>query len=197
MAHPSASSSGDALPATAAAAPNPSPRWLPRLRAAIFGNASHVWAVLDADHCPQLLPMLQRTGAEHVCLLGPHISPAEARRAPHLVRVDVAGELADWLLSGWGLALGIYALSRAPLRVLREHFRSFLVVEDPAGQPLFFRYYDPRVLGVYLPTLNAAEAATVFGPVQAYVIEEENTGAALRFSAPGGTVRIERIADGP
>ncbi len=33
--------------------------------------------------------------------------------------------------------------------------------------PLVFRYYDPRVLRVYLPTCSPAEFARFFGPISA------------------------------
>ena len=58
----------------------------------------------------------------------------------------------------------VYELD-ATLEELRRHFRKFLKVEDPKGKSLIFRYYDPRVLRVYLPTCNAMELQTVFGPV--------------------------------
>lgn len=67
--------------------------------------------------------------------------------------------------------------------MLRRHFRRFLRVTDEQGQPLMFRYYDPRVLRVYLPTCTAEELALVFGPVSAYLIEdgEVRGGAQMRL----------------
>jgi hypothetical protein len=164
------------------------------LRSLLFGSRQPLWAVIDADHCPQLLPMLERHPVEHACLFGGHFAPAESSRSPHLVRMEPASPLADWLLTGWGRRWGIYALSSAPLQTLREHFRSFLVVLDPAGNPLFFRYYDPTVMGVYLPTLNPEEAAAVFGPVAAYIFEEEETAQILRFTAlKTGKTKFDKV----
>jgi hypothetical protein len=69
---------------------------------------------------------------------------------------------------------GIFLTSRADLRSLRNHFRRFLMVLDPDGRKLYFRYYDPRVLRVYLPTCNAEEREIVYGDVvEGYWCEDE------------------------
>jgi hypothetical protein len=48
------------------------------------------------------------------------------------------------------------------------------------GAP-FFRYYDPRVMRIYLPTCNAGELRTLFGPVGLYVMEGEDPTTLLRY----------------
>ena len=54
-----------------------------------------------------------------------------------------------------------------------RHFRQFLRVRDEAGREFFFRFYDPRVLRVYLPTCNSEELRTFFGPVELFSMEGE------------------------
>jgi hypothetical protein len=96
-------------------------------------------------------------------------------------------EFAKWVLSeGWGKHWGIFAIAEAGLRDMRQHFRRFLTVHDESGKPLLFRYYDPRVLRVYLPTCNAAELAEIFGPVVCYVAEGEEPDTALKFELRAG-----------
>ena len=87
-----------------------------------------------------------------------------------------------FLTEGLGNHWGILAVSPADLRTLRMHFRKFLSVWDPDGKPLYFRFYDPRVLRIYLPTCNGAELRTLFGPVTAYYAETEAPGKLLRFT---------------
>ncbi len=53
---------------------------------------------------------------------------------------------------------------------------------------LYFRYYDPRVMRVYLPTCNAQELAAMFGPIQFYVLEGEKPEEMLRFAVRAGTL---------
>jgi hypothetical protein len=90
----------------------------------------------------------------------------------------------------------VFALSRADLRALRRHFRTLLIVHDSTAKPLYFRYYDPRVLRVYLPTCNADELSAIFGPVEKYLLEEEQTGAILSFHTNAGALVQQRDEPG-
>jgi len=51
-----------------------------------------------------------------------------------------------------------------------------LVVKDERGNRLVFRYYDPRVLRVYLPTCSPSELRTVFGPIECFWAEGPKSG---------------------
>ena len=44
---------------------------------------------------------------------------------------------------------------------LRHHLKGFLRVRGESGQKMMFRYYDPRVLRVYLPTCNPIDTQLV------------------------------------
>ena len=44
---------------------------------------------------------------------------------------------------------------------LHRHFRKFNVVYDPGGKPLFFRYYDPRVIVDVLAVLSPDPARRI------------------------------------
>jgi len=46
---------------------------------------------------------------------------------------------------------------------------------------MVFRYYDPRVLRVYLPTCVRSELRTVFGPIERFWTEGENPDKMLEF----------------
>jgi hypothetical protein len=46
-----------------------------------------------------------------------------------------------------------------------------LRVETEDGQRLVFRYFDPRVLRVFLPVCTPAEKNDFFGPVYRFFIE--------------------------
>ena len=48
---------------------------------------------------------------------------------------------------------------------LHRHFRKFNVVYGPDGAPLFFRYYDPRVLPDVLGVLDEKQLKAFFGPI--------------------------------
>jgi len=158
-------------------------------------EGQNVYAVLDGASVPDLLEHLCRCQPEYECLYRGDLKPDLAHVAPYLVRLEPESETTGWVLEqGWGHHWGIFATSPADLRAMRRHFRTFLIVHDSDGKPLYFRYYDPRVLRVYLPTCNAEELATVFGPVACYLLEDAEPSAALRFRASDGALREERMA---
>ena len=67
------------------------------------------------------------------------------------------------------------------------HLRTFLKVYGPDLTPLYFRYYDPRVLRTYLPTCNEQEMRTVFGPVLRYIVEDEDHDRLVEVLVRGRT----------
>jgi hypothetical protein len=157
-------------------------------------EAAHVYAVLDGASVEELLPKLHELEPEYECLYRGELEPDMAEVAPYLVRLEPETEFAGWVVGeGWGRHWGVYAVTEADLRAAHKHFRSFLTVYDPAGKPLLFRYYDPRVLRVYLPTCNADELRAVFGPVSCYLLEGEDPNTLLRFRADGGALRREPL----
>jgi hypothetical protein len=142
-----------------------------------------IYAVLDGASIPNLLSLLSEHRLPNVCLLAGELDPELAQAAPYLAQLDAQSPFAQlFLTQGLGKHWGILAVSTADLRTLRMHFRKFLSVWDPDGKPLFFRYYDPRVLCIFLPTCNSGELRTLFGPVTAYYAEAETAGKLLRFT---------------
>lgn len=67
------------------------------------------------------------------------------------------------------------------------------MVYGPDGKPLYFRYYDPRVLRVYLSTCNAQDTGVLFGPVSRYAMEGEEPAILLRFWPEAGQPGSERV----
>lgn len=146
-----------------------------------------VWAILDGASVESLLDQLHSMEPEFVCLYRGELEPDIAEVAPYLVRLDPHSAFTDWVLQkGWGQHWGIFLLARSEMDALRRHLRRFLTVHDPEGAPLLFRYYDPRVLRAYLPTCNAEELTTVFGPVACYMAEGEDPTTLVRFQFVNG-----------
>jgi hypothetical protein len=140
---------------------------------------------------------LQEQEAEYECLFMGELEPGMAEVAPYLVHLERNAEFTEWLIDrGWGEHWGIFAVSDGNMKAMRQHFRSFLTVYGPDFKPLFFRYYDPRVLRVYLPTCNAEELKTVFGPVQYYLLEGEDAKDALQFRNLAGVLRQGKLSLG-
>jgi hypothetical protein len=156
--------------------------------------ATNVFAILDGASIPDLLDMLYQHYPEFVCLYRGELDPDIAEVAPYLVRLEQKTPVTDWLLTrGWGKHWGIFVTTKSDLTAVRQHFRRFLTVHSSDGTPMLFRYYDPRVLRVYLPTCNAQELATVFGPVERFVSEGSTPEACLQFHLLNGALIQENL----
>lgn len=135
------------------------------------------YAVLDGASCEELIDHLIEFEPEHCCLYAGELEPDMEEVAPYLVLLERDHPFTEWLLTNiLGKPWGIFAHSPADFRAMRKHFRTFLMVKGPDGESLYFRYYDPRVLSIYLLTTNEEERNTVFGPVSEYYCETEKDG---------------------
>jgi hypothetical protein len=152
------------------------------------------WAILDAARDERIYRAVDRSYAEKCCLFAGNISPQLREVAPYLVRFENDDDLANMVLDkGWGNAWGVFFSSSASLETLRKHFRRFLRVSDEAGRRLLFRYYDPRVLSIYLPTCTNEELTTIFGPIDRFVVEAEDGTQAAEYRFSGVRMKTERL----
>lgn len=163
------------------------------LSEALFANGqTDVFAVLDGASAPDLVKNLFEHEPEYCCLYRGELKPDIASVAPYLVRIEPGEKFTEWLLAeGWGVHWGIFLHSVAALRPLRDHFRQFHTVELPDQRTVLFRYYDPRVLGAFLPACNTAELTAFFGPVQNFIMEGQAPGAGSRFSFAAKALKTE------
>jgi hypothetical protein len=172
------------------------------LRRQVFvGTGQEIYAVLDGASVPDLPSRLAAHPLQSACLITGPLDPDLAQAAPYVARLSADDRgLSDAVLErGWGGHWGILAQvpDTVPFREVRRHFRDLLRVRDPDGRPVIFRYYDPRVLRVFMPTCTRAEAAQVMGPVRSYLLEDEDPSRMLRLRlGRQGTVR-EVVALGP
>ena len=147
-----------------------------------------IYVILDAARNENIYPMVTSSDAEHCCLYRIYqgIPQALAEAAPYLIKLQPEDPFTTRLISeGWGDSWGIFLESGASLDELKLHFRRFLMVKDEEGNELYFRYYDPRVLRLYMPTCSEAELEMVFGPVDVFMVESEDTDAMLYYFRDG------------
>jgi hypothetical protein len=162
-----------------------------KLKELLFASEyESVYAVLDGASISGLLERLQTAKEEWTCLYRGELEPDLAEVAPYLVKLRRESPLTAWILSeGWGNHWGIFAVTPVGLEAMRRHLRRFLRVKDPDDQVLYFRFYDPRVLRLYLPTCLRSELAKVCGPVSKFITEPEVEPGALVF--PYDPIRIK------
>ncbi|WP_299684131.1 DUF4123 domain-containing protein [uncultured Tateyamaria sp.] len=124
-----------------------------------------LWTIIDGASCPEMPQLVHDNGG--VCLYRAD-TPEDAPHAPWLIPVlpdtpiaddlDVLGNIEHW---------GIVFASDASERELRNHFRKFTMLWTPADEhaPVYFRFYDPRVLGDAMQALDADHLAHLLAPV--------------------------------
>jgi uncharacterized protein DUF4123/FHA domain-containing protein len=160
----------------------PAPRQL-RLQDLLAKEFQPLYALLDASREPSVLKVILESKEEHQSLYEGPQGAQLAHFAPYLVRVPQKSSLLDTLVQqAWSKSWGIFVTSDTPLKDLRTHFRHFLTVKLPDGQQVYFRYYDPRVLRLFLPTCLPEETKQFFGPVKHFLMEAEDPKLALHFT---------------
>ena len=165
----------------------------PGLAGPLFGKGEvPVYVILDGASVPGLLKKIFEDEPEYCCLYRGELEPDTATVAPYLIRLEAESPFTEKVLKeGWGAHWGVFIVSTANLRTLRNHFREFLKVELPDRRTVLFRFYDPRVLRTSLPVCNAAELGTFFGPAQTFLLEGPKPDNGIRFSLAGNALKSE------
>lgn len=156
------------------------------------GDDEHSYALLDGARDPRVAPFTSREVFASRCLYVGDLSPALAAAAPYLVRLRRDDPATRELLeAAWGQSWGVFLRATVSMSAVFSHFRRLLRVQDERGARLIFRFYDPRVMRVYLPTCRADELGRVFGPVESLMMESEEGHLLLFRNARGALQRDE------
>lgn len=145
-----------------------------------------VYALLDGARDPAILSWLERSGLECSCLYSGPLIPRLKAAAPWLVKLPARTPASlDLLELGWGQAWGILLVAPRTLSMdrLRRHCKKFLRVRTEDKRVLMFRFYDPRVLSVFLPSCDAAQYQALLGPLRRIVVEVQEGDDWLVFEA--------------
>lgn len=141
-------------------------------------KAAPLYAVLDSARSLRILELLRESVEEFRSLYDGVTADKMAEGAPYIVRMrEDSGLLSRLVLEGWGDAWGIYLTCKRPLNEVRGQFRKILMVtiEDVEGEePVYFRFYDPRVLEAFLPICTPRQEDEVFGEVERFLYEDSD-----------------------
>lgn len=150
------------------------------------GERRDIWMIVDGARSPRVFETLLESSFLSSCLYAGFLPRALEASAPYLVQLEFEDKQSQRLLNrAWGNSWGVLLRCDARLETLRKHLRCFLKVRDQRGQRFLFRYYDPRVMRVYLPTCTSEELRTFFGPIEQFWTEGKTTDAVLQFSFNG------------
>ncbi len=135
------------------------------------------YLLLDCAGLEQGAAGLPTEGLEEIeCLFTGDLAEELVDVAPYLGRIaswDAAQETVQDLLSRDVAMVVLPTLvnGEAPgFSQVHRHFRKLNVVYGAEGEPLFFRYYDPRVLLDVLSVLEPQQLDGFFGPVDSLLL---------------------------
>jgi pSer/pThr/pTyr-binding forkhead associated (FHA) protein len=162
--------------------PGSNPASVPVDVVSVLRRQQSLYALLDAARDPRVLELLRASGEEYQSLYEGFQGELLDAYAPHIVKLSPESVLISTLANeAWGKSWATFLACPQSLNDVRKHFRRFLLVRTTGGEELYFRFYDPRVLRVFLPTCTAEEVREVFGPVTCYLMEGETADVLIRF----------------
>lgn len=126
----------------------------------------------------------------HGTLMRGPLAPFVQHVAPHLVEIDIDTSYVDAWAGSLGQAAGILLISSAAPAELIAHLRTLFVVTDDGGEQYSFRFYDPRVTRLFLPTCDETQVREFFGPVRLVIVESTQRGTLLVYNAGGEGVEM-------
>jgi hypothetical protein len=142
-----------------------------------------LFVVLDSARDGRIAELLGACDGGCVNLFQGQDGAALAQFAPYLVELRKDSPFFEMLVrEAWGKKWGVFLTSYLEIFELRFHMRRLLTVTNEQGRKLLFRYYDPSILRVYLPTCSPAEWQDFFGPVKRFLTESEDAQQLLVFN---------------
>lgn len=161
--------------------------------------SARLYAVLDGARSRRILQLLRASVEEHRSLYEGREAVPLAEVAPYLVGPFAADSLLLEALvrEGLGERWGIFLSSPRPFRDVRRHLRRFLMVEEEAtAERFYFRFYDPHVAQIFLPTTSPRQREDLFDDIDS-ILAEGAGGALVRFRADGSRDVMEACAAPP
>lgn len=161
--------------------------------ALLWGDpASRPYMLVDAARDPAIHPALvaHQDELEMMSLYQGELAVNLADVAPYIVALERGAPFGRWLMAqARGRSWGIFIRSRLGLTEVRRKVRRFNVASTEDGRSMMFRYYDPRVLRVFLPIATPDQLARLFDGVDAYYAENESGDSLIGFEFIAGDLR--------
>ena len=108
--------------------------------------------------------------------------------------VEHAERLSEaWRKIGRGESWGIFLRSAQGQARVRQRLRTFNQAKLPDGQVVLFRWWDPRVFRVYLPTCDADDLKQWFASVEEYICETEDGAGFMIYRNGDGGLTQKRV----
>ena len=93
----------------------------------------------------------------------------------------------------WSHGAAIFFKSDSTSDDLHRHFRKFLFVKTSKGKELYFRFYDPRVLRIFLPTCDQKQLLDFFEPIKYFITEDKDSDFGIQWWLENGGLKTRRF----
>ncbi|MDR3752321.1 MAG: DUF4123 domain-containing protein [Terracidiphilus sp.] len=155
--------------------------WQVKLITALEAACNFV--VLDGAISPAVVDLLNQAGVFYQSLYEGEQGRDMAPFGPYLAEIQKGGKLIPFLIKvGWGKSWGVFLGTELGFVEARKHLRHFLMADIEGGQRVIFRFYDPRVMRVFIPTCNADQRREFFGKIQHFLVESEAETTVNRYT---------------
>lgn len=154
-----------------------------------------LFALIDAARKPANVILLRESGNRHESLYSGNAAAELQNVAPYLVELTKGSAVLDWFATeGWWDAWGYCIVSGCSLEELRTHLRKFLMVTLHDRRQVYFRFYDPRVLRVFLLTSTLSQAAKFFEKIDCILCPGSTPSTITSFRLSAGGVDAAELA---
>lgn len=155
------------------------------------------YVILDAARVDSEMQKAKLLCADNVSLYKGEVALKLDTVAPFLFHFGGQnGKFKNWFAhNGWGNSWGVFIESGYPIEEVQGHLRRFLMVRmEDTGKQVYFRYYDPRVLRVFLPTCDTSQIREFFGyTIKTFICESEQPEHALVYSIKNDELHCSEI----
>ena len=157
------------------------------------GPRPDIWMVIDCSRDHRIYPALTYSGLRYECLFAGELAIPLQRSAPYLVQLELDDRATIRMIEdGFGESWGMFLRADVSIKTIRKHLRTLLRVQAPNGRYMLFRYWDPRVLRIYLPTCLPDELRRFCGPIEQIWVEDTPVNSRfLRFADRGA--KLEKM----
>ncbi len=127
----------------------------------------YVYAIVDGASCPELRFKIYDWQPTSGCLWSGKLEPDVEEVAPYMIMLERDTEFTRWLIKeGYQNHWNIFVTSMLEPKAFRKQIRKLQLVRSPDGKTLLFRFYDPRVMEMFLPTCDDKQLAEVFDGIK-------------------------------
>lgn len=152
---------------------------------------SPLYGIVDAARDEGITKLLLRSNGRVQSLYQGEAQRQMSHVAPYLVEFRKDDNFLERIIrAGWAKRWCTFFTSEADFGALRKHLRYFLFVKNETDETVYFRFYDPSIMRVFLPACSKDELIKVFGPINGFYVEDDDPSKCQRHIITNDRLKI-------